>query len=590
MEIKKTYETVKYMTFRQWKYRIFYTIRNMFIKRKPYIDNCIYNVRRIKLNYSKVILVEDLTEANDILKNKIYSISNRIEKFDKIIDWDMKNEKYRLVCFRINSFRYLLELSNAYKSTGNIQYIKKGFELIDNWIAMNCSVIIGDKWNAYVIADRLMNWIGFISEYSDDNKLHYYSKYIYAQAIELKKSMEFQLGANHLLSEARALMAAGAFINNKKIYEYGKKTLLSEYKIQFLGDGGHYERSISYHVESLQQYFEAVCIMTEIHDNDVYKFIDMIKKSYIFLNKMIGVNGEIPLFNDAAVDYPFYNARDFLSTAHYLYTTNPPNGIYGDYYNQWQIKIEKKSSINWEIDDYMKYTGFIHYSFDYDKMAYSLFFDVGDNGPDSNLGHTHADALSVLLSSKEKNIFVDSGVFTYKKCQERNECRSTKAHNTIEIDGKNSAEIWDAFRVAKRGHSKVDFYNINTKKMVVKASHDGYKKIIGDSLIHNREVNVLVHEGKIFVSDEVECKKSHKAVLRYHIAPECIVKQISSNECLIDDIYLVNISIPLKLVRCKVAQRFGIVSDSWCIESEFNTKKTKKITTIIKIKEKMKND
>lgn len=590
MNVKRIYETVKYMTPRQWEYRLLYTARNNLLKRKPSKKTPPETIRRLPMNYSNQVQMADFQEADELLLNKIPSISGRVEMFQSNIDWDMKNEKYRLICFRVNSFRYLFTLSNAFKQLSNRKYIDKGFELIDNWIANNCSFISGDKWNPYVIADRLMNWIGFISEYCDDIKIKHYAKYVYSQAIELMKSIEYQLGANHLLSEGHALIAAGAFLNNDKMYQYGKKILKKEFHIQFLEDGGHYERSVSYHVESLQQYFEAIWIMNCLGDCEARSFSSMIRKSYKFLNNMIGVNGEIPLFNDSAIDYPFYDARDFLATAEYLYKTTPTNAYPGDYKVSWNMDNFEKLDCNWNINELSEATGFLHHRFQLGDNKYSVFFDVGDNGPDSNLGHTHADSLSILLSCSNRGILVDSGVFTYQNGELRNQCRSTKAHNTLEIDDTDNAEVWSAFRVGKRGHSKVDYYENCKGMMKIRASSDGYTNILKEPANHIRELIVDDQRGILIVNDSLECNNSHKVTIRYHISPDCTVQKLDDYTCLINNKYVMHISERIKINNCRVASKFGIVEESYCVESTFFTKETKQITTTIQIMEEMKND
>lgn len=588
MNVKRIYETVKYMTPRQWEYRLLYTARNKLLKRKPTENICVQSVKRLPMNYSNQVQMDDSQEADGLLLNKIPSISGRVEIFQSNIDWDMKDEEYRLVCFRVNSFRYLFTLSNAFKQSDDKKYIDKGFEFIDNWIANNFSLISGDKWNPYVIADRLMNWIGFVSEYCDDTKIKHYAKHIYPQAIELMKSIEYQLGANHLLSEGRALIAAGAFLNNGKMYQYGKKILQKEFNVQFLKDGGHYERSVSYHVESLQQYFEAIWIMNYLGDSAAQSFAMMIKEAYKFLNNMIGVNGEIPLFNDSAIDYPFYDARDFLATTEYLYKTTPTNAYPGDYKVSWNMDNFEKLDCNWNINELSESTGFLHHRFQLGDNKYSVYFDVGDNGPDSNLGHTHADSLSILLSCSNKGILVDSGVFTYQNGELRNRCRSTKAHNTLEIDDTDNAEVWSAFRVGRRGHSKVDYYENCNGTMKIRASSNGYTNILKESANHIRELIVDDQRGVLIVNDSLECNNSHKVTIRYHIGPDCSLQKLDEYTCFIDNRYLMKISEPIEISNCTVASKFGIVEESYCVESTFFTKNTKQIKTTIQIVEEMK--
>ena len=97
MNVKRIYETVKYMTPRQWEYRLLYTARNKLLKRKPSENICVKSVKRLSMNYSNQVQMDDFQEADGLLLNKIPSISGRVELFQSNIDWDMKDEEYRLV-------------------------------------------------------------------------------------------------------------------------------------------------------------------------------------------------------------------------------------------------------------------------------------------------------------------------------------------------------------------------------------------------------------------------------------------------------------------------------------------------------------
>ena len=569
-EIKKIINTIRYMTFRQWKYRVYYTIRNKIVKRHLCNPPNNIEVRQLPLNYKNDIRKKDAIEtANKLLNNTFVTISGIEKSFENEIDWNLKDEGYRLVCFKLNSFGYLLDLSDAYKITDDELYINKGFDLIENWWKDNNSLIKGDKWNPYVVAARLMNWIGFCSEYCDitDRSITRYANWIYQQTMELKRSVEYQLGANHLLSEGKTLLICGAFLKRQKLYKYGKSILVNEYKKQFYVDGGHYERSISYHIESLQQYFESIAVMTELNDNDAIKFTHMIKPAYQYLNGMVASNGEYPLFNDSAKDYPFQNAVEFLATSILLYDTPAPNVQYGDYFTRWKYIEFSKKKIQWDEKVFFPETGYLHHKLDVFDKRYSLFFDAGNGGPDSNMGHTHADALSILLSGPDKDILVDTGVFTYKPGEGRNTCRSTKAHNTIEIDEKNSSEIWSAFRVAKRGHTKVLSYHHVDDILSICAIHDGYCKCLSTPVIHERTVSVS--GGNIEITDRLVCESMHKAISRFHIGEYCIIKMNGDRECLIDDHISITCSRPFRIVECEVAAYFGIKKQAKCLEIPF---------------------
>ena len=104
-----------------------------------------------------------------------------------------------------------------------------------------------------------------------------------------------------------------------------------------------------------------------------------------------------------------------------------------------------------------------------------VIFDVGDVGARYQPGHGHADTLSFEMSNKGKRIIVNSGINTYDLSPEREFQRSTKAHNTVSVNDKNSSEVWHNFRVANRAKVKDCHFLKYPEYNSMKASHDGYK-------------------------------------------------------------------------------------------------------------------
>jgi uncharacterized heparinase superfamily protein len=79
--------------------------------------------------------------------------------------------------------------------------------------------------------------------------------------------------------------------------------------------------------------------------------------------------------------------------------------------------------------------------------AGKALLDLAPVGPDYQPGHAHADTLSFELSLFGQRVFVNSGTSQYGVDDERDRQRCTAAHNTLEIDGKSSSEVWAGFRV-----------------------------------------------------------------------------------------------------------------------------------------------
>src|SRR5690606_3552585 len=109
----------------------------------------------------------------------------------------------------------------------------------------------------------------------------------------------------------------------------------------------------------------------------------------------------------------------------------------------------------------------------------TAFLDLAPVGPDYLPGHAHADTLSFELSVGGERVFVDSGTSTYQAGQVRDFQRSTRAHNTVVIDGLNSSDVWGAFRVGQRARVFDVLVQETEGYLFVSAAHDGYRRLPG---------------------------------------------------------------------------------------------------------------
>ena len=159
-----------------------------------------------------------------------------------------------------------------------------------------------------------------------------------------------------------------------------------------------------------------------------------------------------------------------------------------------------------------------------------LFINHSDIKPSFQPGHSHADTLSFELSLFGERVFVNTGTSEYGVSEERNRQRSTLSHNTLNINNKDSSEVWGGFRVARR--AKVVKYNYEDSNAVkrVNAAHDGYTKIKAN-LIHHRSwqcnTNLLI------ISDIVKGSKDLKVCSRYHIHPNIRIIKFSKYDVLL---------------------------------------------------------
>lgn len=525
--------TAKHLTFRQIRYRIRYQLfkkikRKMKIKvvrgyNKDFRFSCINHGTNIPEN----VRLYDLSNSSRLLKNQFSFLNSMEYSFSKEIDWKANPFNYRLWNFKLNYFDYLEELIVANLITKDQTYINKGIDLIDSWIKRELSNYDANTWDPYVVAKRVINWIFFFSYMGIEEINEKYTNAINTQVIFLLNNVEYYLGANHLLMDAKGLLFGGIFLKNSNVINVGLDLLKKEYDEQFLNDGGHYERSSSYQVEVLMHYVECSLLLLKngyILEGD--KILLDLRKNVEYLFDLFMPNGEIPLLNDSTLDYPM-NAIDFLECASVLYNepkfkkfSNKKVSLYfyklfGEEGIKKWMKLEYKNqhpscsffseSGYYIIKDLIK-----------EKEMYFLF-DCGDCGPDYNLGHAHADSLSVIMTIDNKKLLVDSGTYTYQISSARDYFRSTAAHNTITIDELSSSQVWKAFRVAKRAKTTVLNKVENHNFIMISAKHDGYAKVLkNEKIFHTRTVIYFKQKG-FFIIDNLygEINGTHLAKMRF---------------------------------------------------------------------------
>ena len=117
-----------------------------------------------------------------------------------------------------------------------------------------------------------------------------------------------------------------------------------------------------------------------------------------------------------------------------------------------------------------------------------------------------------------QRVIVDSGVDDYYRPDKwREYYRSTKAHNTIEIDGIEQSEIWGNFRVGRRAHPLQVQYSENDL-IYMKGAHNGYYHL-SDKVVHRRTVTFLDNH-ILIVFDEITGSKNRSVKSHLHFHPD----------------------------------------------------------------------
>jgi uncharacterized heparinase superfamily protein len=146
--------------------------------------------------------------------------------------------------------------------------------------------------------------------------------------------------------------------------------------------------------------------------------------------------------------------------------------------------------------------------------------DDGPHGYLSIAAHAHADALAVEVRHDGVDVLADPGTYCYHGEPEwRDYFRSTRAHNTIEVDGQSSSQpggpfLWTSHAETTRlptpaGDDAVEGW---------RAEHTGYTRL-DPSLRHARSVRLDSERRELELEDVITCDRPHVVRLALHLGP-----------------------------------------------------------------------
>lgn len=507
--------TIAYLKITQ----IFYQIKYRLVK----VHNLeYYQITTENINWGPLKFNLHLPETKYVTNGREFDFLNLSKYFEHSVNWNFQDYG-KLWNYNLQYFNYLHQ--DSLPDETKVSYLTD----ISQWLEDGRL-----KLEPYPVSLRVMNVIRYLSDKKKTNAE--IIKDTYSQLNYLNNSLEYHLLANHLLENAFALLMGGCFFRIKKWQSVAKELLYDELNEQVLNDGGHFELSPMYHQIILFRLLELIDWYGHIEDPDM-GFLLFVEQKAIkminWLNLISFKNGDIPHFNDSTNGIAF-STKQLLS-----------------YADELQLTYNKIHSLT--DSGYRKYI----------TPDYECVIDIGQVWPSYQPGHSHADMLSFILYVKEIPFIVDTGISTYQIGELRNMERSTYAHNTVAIEGKNQSEIWGGFRVGRRAKIKI----IDEAGMELTASHDGYKKDFGAT--HQRTFAFGL--GSIIIKDKIIDNSAILAQSLLHFHPDRVVTVATGNLIIIDNIATINFigADKLKIDKYQSTIGFNKYRDATCIVVDF---------------------
>jgi uncharacterized heparinase superfamily protein len=346
----------------------------------------------------------------------------------------------------------------------------------------------GDPWLPYPAALRAWSFCGLHRDLVAGSKIDgCFIADLAAHAGFLRRNLESDVGGNHLIKNLKALIGLAVFFTDDRRLEQALNRLIGQLAVQILPDGGHYERAPAYHCQVLADLIDVTGLVRAYGWTPEPVLTVAIRRMRRWLGGVLSPGGGLPMLNDG------YPIRAEVLDA--LRPGPPPAG---------PLLL---------LPD----TGLVRAT----AGGWHLLADVGPVGPDGLPAHAHADTFGCLVHVDGAPLLVDTGTSTYAAGSRRGYERSTAAHNTVEVDGANSTEVWGAFRAAGRARVRDVVASVDTGIVNVAATHDGYRRRPGRP--RHRRLWSLTDAG-LRVDDLITGRGRHAIVIRWHLAPGSAVR------------------------------------------------------------------
>ncbi len=409
-------------------------------------------------------------------------------------------------------------------------------------------------------------------------KVFWESIYMHGKFIANHLEWSDGMRANHYLANITGLLAIAAYLppdDEINIWlGFAMQEFEKESMYQFYPDGGNFEASAAYHLlssefvlfsflitlklggdksESLKSYISALWKQTpklelpakrkyRITQNNSIVFanslIDRIISVFNFGAAFIKENGTIDQIGDndggrllklSTADFESsVNKRWYLSLAAGLKEGNIPESAEESFISQFleNYRLRYDSPFTVSQTDTDSLTGVSMTAFKdsgiyiYTTRYYRAVLRCGKIGQNGKGGHSHNDQLSLLLSVKGNDFFIDPGTYNYTAMPAlRNKFRSTEYHNTLVLPGHEQNGI-------PTGSKDGLFWLMGegSKANVLKATEQGFiGEHFGFRASHRRTVNFELNS----IAGFDYCNIGIEKKVHFYLAPEV---EIDDNE------------------------------------------------------------
>lgn len=467
------------------------------------------------------------------------------------------------VSWELSRFQHLVPMGQAYLLTGDEKYPREFMAQIDSWLAGN-PVGLGVNWACPMdVAIRAVNWIWALSFFRGAPSVppefwvrFFHSLYVHGRFV--RSNMEWNLiRHNHYLADLAGLVFVGGLFGwtktGRRWSAFARRQLEKEMGHQVYEDGVGHEGSVPYHRLAAELFLTSTIVLERTGSKMSPAFRARLQRMLDFIMVYTKPDGEAPLFGDAddgrlQIFSPETAAR--INDHRYLLAIGAVVFNRADYARAaggfseeawWLLGArgsEAFSALALEpvvSDGSDSRAGEVGPGRSIESAAFPiggfyfmrsddlyLAIDCGPVGLRGTGGHGHNDALSLEIQTAGHTFITDSGSYVYGADPEaRNRFRSTRAHNVVELDGEEIAELGaghSLWTIADQARPKCLKWETHETHDIFVGEHYGYRRLPGSPTVR-RAIYFDKDERYWVVKDSIDGSGSHSATVRFHFRP-----------------------------------------------------------------------
>ena len=442
--------------------------------------------------------------------------------------------------WELNRLQHLVTLARAYAATGDERYARCVADRLTAWMDANPPKR-GVNWaSSLEVGYRAIAWLWALTlcrrSPSLAPELVWRAwKYLAIHGRHLERYLSTYFSPNtHLTGEALALYYLGVSLPElrraARWRAVGWRTLIAELDRQVRPDGVYFEQTTYYHRYTVDIYTHALVLGRAAGERIPERLEKALLSLLDHLRDVTRPDGHIPLIGDDDggrllplderpgddVRAPLAVGAALFGRSDYAYVAR---GACGEV--AWLLGEEGLR----RLDDLGEHEP-THASRGYaaggvfvmrdgwGRDASVAVIDCGPHGAGS-CGHAHADALSFDLTVRGRPLLVDPGTYTYTvSAAERDDFRTTAAHNTVTLDGQSSSRASGPFSWHSRVDGAMERWIAHRRADLFVGRHDGFEP--GG---HERTMLALKGDYWVLVDRVTASAGQHACTAHFHAAP-----------------------------------------------------------------------